>query len=106
MSSKCKVILLCAICSTYKLVASNNEVVLVKRNVRDSFRVEKDGCTNNASVCSSSATCQPDTGLCLCNEGFPNFAVNLIEKVSTDQYRCVPNNAIAYLVGGECSCDA
>ena len=102
MSSKCKVILMWAICSTYKVVAS--KVVLVKRNDRDSFRVGKDGCTNNSSVCTSSATCQPDTGLCLCNEDLPNF-VNLIEKRSTGQCRCVPNNTIPYLVGGECSCD-
>ena len=101
MSFKCKAILLCAICSTCNVVAS--KVVLVKRNVRDSFRVGKDGCANNTSVCTSSATCQPDTGLCLCNENLPNF-VNLIEKVSTGQYLCINNNMIPYLVGGECSC--
>ena len=104
MSFKCKVILLCAICSTCKVVASSNEVVLVKRNVRDSFGVGKDGCTNDPSVCKESATCQPDTGLCLCNEGLPNF-VNLIEKCSPDQYCCVQKSMIPYLVGGECSCD-
>ena len=104
MSFKYNVMLLWAICSMHKVVASNNEVVLVKRNDRDSFRVGKDGCTNNASVCTSSATCQPDTGLCLCKEDSPNF-LNLIEKCSNDQYCCVTKNMIPKLVGGECSCD-
>ena len=101
MSFKCKVILLCCICSTYKVAS---KVVLVKRNVTDSFRVGKNGCTNIASVCTSSATCQSDTGLCLCNEDLPNY-VNSIEKCSNGQYCCVANNMIPSLAGGECSCD-
>ena len=100
MSLKCKVVLLFTICSTYKGIASSDEVVLVERNVTDSFRVGNDGCRNNASVCTSfAATCRPDTGLCFCNKNSPNF-VNHIKKISREYY-CAPNNAISYLIGGE-----
>ena len=97
MPSKYKVMLLWTICSTYlQAVTSGNEVVLVNRNVTDSFFVGKDGCTNNASVCPRSATCQAESGLCLCNKDSPNF-VNHVENgysehgciKSTDIYKCI-----------------
>ena len=88
MPSKYKVILLWTICSTYlKSVTSRNEVVLVNRDVTDSYLVGKDGCRNNANVCSRSATCQPESGLCLCNESSPNF-VNHVEN-SCSEYSCI-----------------
>jgi hypothetical protein len=56
----------------YKVVMTGCEVVLVNRNVTDSFRVGKDGCTSDTSVCKSNATCQPD-GSCLCNSKRPSY---------------------------------
>ena len=54
------------------MVMAGSEVVLVHRNFTDSFRVGKDGCTNDSKVCPSSSTCQPHSGLCLCRN-LPNF---------------------------------
>ena len=48
------------------------EVTLVHRNVTDSFRAGEDGCTKNID-CPDHATCQSDSGLCLCSESVPNF---------------------------------
>ena len=73
MSLKYNVVLVWVIYLSCKVVMTAGcEVVLVSRNVTDSFRVGEDGCTNNASVCTSSATCQSD-GSCLCNADKPNF---------------------------------
>ena len=99
MSSKCKAMLLWTIWSTCKVVTASNEVVLVKRNVRDSFRVGEDGCTNDNSVCTSSATCQNDSGLCLCNKDSPNFLNRVVE--SSYQYSCIRSGSIRFQIG-EC----
>ena len=80
------------------------EVVWVNRNVTDSFRVGKDGCTNDKSVCTNvSATCQPD-GLCLCSEGLPNFRNPTIEAshgryLYGSTYGCMRNSEILVGVG-------
>ena len=50
------------------------KVVWVNRNVTDSFRVGKDGCTNDDNVCPSSSTCQTDSGLCFCRDSEPSFS--------------------------------
>ena len=67
------VVLLWFICLSCKVFMTGCEVVWVNRNVIDSFRVGKDGCTNDTSVCPSSSTCQTDSGLCLCRDSEPNF---------------------------------
>ena len=67
------VVLLGFICLSCKVFMIGCEVVWVNRNVTDSFRVGKDGCTKNTSVCPSSSTCQTDSGLCLCLNGEPTF---------------------------------
>ncbi|CAB4042024.1 Hypothetical predicted protein, partial [Paramuricea clavata] len=72
MSLKCNVVLVWVTCLSCKVVMTGCEVVLVNRNVTDSFRVGEDGCTNDPSVCTSSATCQYD-GSCLCNADKTNF---------------------------------
>lgn len=78
-----------------KAKATTRQVAVVDRNVRDSFRLGNDGCANNVSVCSSSATCLAD-GLCLCNADTPNFQSPIIQYKSTkndqdDSYGCVDN---------------
>ena len=82
------------------------EVVLVKRNVTDSFRVGKDGCTNDTSVCKSNATCQPD-GSCLCNSESLSYrnlvlGINGSEIVYGDSYGCIDNEIIRF-GAGKCS---
>ena len=80
------------------------EVVLVNRNVTDSFRVGKDGCTNDPSLCTNiSATCQSD-GLCLCNKDSSNFRNPVIEidngnLVYGETYGCMGNDHILSGVG-------
>jgi hypothetical protein len=67
MSLKYTVVLVWVIYLSCKVVMTGCEVVLVNRNITDSFRVGEDGCTNDATVCTDfGATCQLD-GLCLCN---------------------------------------
>ena len=74
------------------------EVTLVNRNVTDSFRVGKDGCTRK-SDCPDHATCQPDSGLCLCSDSQPNFLYYSV--TSSAVYGCVRSESIQ--VGlGEC----
>ena len=98
MPSKYKVMLLWTICSTYlQAVTSRNEVVLVNRNVTDSFFVGKDGCTNNATVCPRSATCQAESGLCLCNKDSPNF-VNHVEN-GYSEHGCIKSIDIYKYIG-------
>ena len=98
MPSKYKVILLWTICSTYLTsVTSRNEVVLVNRDVTDSFFVGKDGCTNNAGVCPRSATCQAEGGLCLCNKDSPNFVNHVREGFF--EYGCVKNKDTYKYIG-------
>lgn len=99
MSLKYEVMLLLAMCSTLKVVTSSNGVVLVNRNVKDSFRVGKDGCGNNANVCTTSATCQNDSSLCLCKADLPNFVNGVVGSPS--EFRCVTNEDM-YKYIGEC----
>ncbi|CAB4004021.1 Hypothetical predicted protein [Paramuricea clavata] len=85
------------------MVLTSCEVVLVNRNVKDSFRVGKDGCTNDASVCTSSATCQSD-GSCLCSGSKPNFSnPNIIVGGGRleygDSYGCVSSEYLRFGVG-------
>ena len=70
------------------------EVVLINRNVTDSFRVGKDGCTKNNSVCPDSSICQTDSGLCLCPDSEPSFRNP--NKVANDGqvYGCLSNHNI------------
>ena len=55
------------------LMTVTSEVTLVNRNATDSFRVGENSCKLNTSHCPNSATCQSDSGLCLCNNSQPNF---------------------------------
>ena len=68
------VLLFWFICLSCKVFMTGCEVVWVNRNVTDSFRVGKDGCTNDTSFCPSSSTCQIDSGLCLCRDSEPSFS--------------------------------
>ena len=92
MSLQDKLVLLWVICLSYKVVMIGCEVVSVKRDVTDSFRVGQDGCTNNASVCPSSATCQPDSGQCACEKSQPNFSRN--PRSNGKIYGCVNSSSI------------
>ena len=77
-----------------KIFMTGCEVAWVNRNVTDSFRVGKDGCTNNTSVCPSSSTCQADSGLCLCLDIEPSFR-NPTRKPGNDTtYGCLSNRHI------------
>ena len=74
------------------------EVVLVNRNVTDSFRVGEDGCTNDASVCTDFGTaCRQSDGLCLCPVGEPNFR----KPTGVKDYGCLNSESIR-LGAGEC----
>ena len=79
-----------AICLLFRIVLIRCEVVLVNRNFTDSFRVGKDGCTKN-SDCPDSATCQSDSGLCLCSDSQPNFRN---PTTSSKAYGCVSDENI------------
>ena len=56
-----------------KVVLSDSQVLSVNRHLIDSFRVGEDGCTNDASVCTSSAICNRETRFCECSSIKPNF---------------------------------
>ncbi|CAB3994031.1 Hypothetical predicted protein [Paramuricea clavata] len=79
-----------------KVTLSECEVVLVNRSRIDSFRVGKSGCTNDTSVCPSSATCQSD-GSCQCKSSTPTYRNPVIKTdgeialVYGDSYGCVNN---------------
>lgn len=105
MLSNYKVLLRITICLSYEVLMTRCEVVWVNRSITDSFRVGKDGCTNNASVCNlTHAVCQAD-GSCLCNSTKPNFrnpSLKLLKNsskvVSTDTYGCT-DSAVLRLEG-------
>lgn len=99
MTFKYKVMLLWTIWSMYKVVTSSNEVVWVQRHIRDRFRVGEDGCKKDTSVCTSSASCQTGSGLCLCNEDSLNFVSHDVE--SSYGYGCVKDGKIPFQFG-EC----
>jgi hypothetical protein len=95
MSSKYTVVLVWVTCLSCEVVMTGCEVVWVNRNVTDSFRVGKDGCTNDTSICRrSSATCQSDSGLCLCGVDQPNFRNPAVESSSDKVYGCISNDNI------------
>ncbi|CAB4004024.1 Hypothetical predicted protein, partial [Paramuricea clavata] len=109
MSLKYNIVLVWAISLSCKVVMTGCEVVLVNRDDVDSFRVGEDGCTNNASVCTSSATCQSD-GLCLCSDSEPNFRNPKIIVGGGgglkygDSYGCVSSNDLRFEVGSRNHC--
>ena len=77
-----------------KVTLSSCEVVSVKRNVVDSFLSGENGCTSNASVCTTrSATCQPD-GWCLCSSSKPTFWNTIKEMGYLDNDGCVSNDYV------------
>ena len=90
MLSKYKVALLWVMYFSCEIVTIGAEVVLVNRNVTDSFRVGEDGCTNDSSVCPKSSTCQPGSGLCLCGH-----------KLNFRNSECVDDEKILHGTGGE-----
>ncbi|XP_028408055.1 uncharacterized protein LOC114530658 [Dendronephthya gigantea] len=78
---------------------SNDQVYLVSRNATDYFRVGKSGCRNNESVCTSSATCNRENGLCRCDGDKPTFRNPVIKfsnsrTVYGDGYGCVDNEIV------------
>ena len=82
-------------------VKTRLEVVWVHRNVTDSFRVGEDGCTSDTSICPRSASCQNDSGLCLCGKDEPNFR-NPFGNSDDDQvYGCLNSTTMLADVG-EC----
>ena len=52
---------------------SSSEVVLVNRNKIDSFRVGKDGCTNDTNICPTSSFCRMSDGFCQCTSSRPTY---------------------------------
>ncbi|CAB3995088.1 Hypothetical predicted protein [Paramuricea clavata] len=103
MSLKYTVVLACIIYLSCEMVMTGCEVVWVNRNVTDSFRVGKDGCTNDTSVCKSNATCQSD-GSCLCNSRRPSYRNPVIEMSSSkivhgDSYGCIDNEMLRFGTG-------
>ena len=93
-------VLLWVICLCCKVIMTNCDVVLVNRNVADSFRVGKDGCTNDTSVCPNSATCHSDSGLCFCGQNQPNFR-NPAAQISGKAYGCLSSSSIRFGFDGE-----
>ena len=86
-----RVVLLWVVCLLFKVVLIRCEVTLVNRNVTDSFRVGKDGCMTNTD-CPSSATCQSESGLCLCSDGYPNFLKH--SQTFNTVYGCLSSKVI------------
>ena len=74
------------------------EVVLVNRNVTDSFRVEN-GCIRNNVCRTSFAKCHFNSGLCFCSADQPNFLH--FNASSSANYQCVNSTSIRAGVG-EC----
>ena len=88
-----------------KVVLMRCEVVLVNRNVIDSFRVGKDGCSNNTNICTISGECQVDSGLCLCLNGLPDFQLNPSSMmIGKKLYGCRSSADIQAGAGGISKC--
>lgn len=105
MSVKHTLVLLWVIFLSYKVVTTGCQVIWVNHNVTDSFRVGKDGCMNNQSLCTSSARCHSD-GLCLCKTETPNYRNPVHHKKShvslhNDTYGCISNLTIRTSISGE-----
>ena len=95
MSLNYKEVLMWFVCLSFEVYMTGCEVIWVHRNVTDSFRVGKDGCTNDTNICPSHAECEPD-GSCLCDAHNPNFRNPVIEwngdKLQEgDSYGCLDN---------------
>ena len=90
MSVQFTMMSLWTVCLLFKILLIRCEVVLVNRNFTDSFRVGNDGCTKN-SHCPDPATCQYDSGLCLCSDSQPNFRN---PTTSSKGYGCVSDENI------------
>ena len=98
MVVKYRVVLSWVVCLLFKVVLVRCQVTLVNRNVTDSFRVGENGCRINAD-CSPTATCQSDSGLCLCSDGQPNFLFYALRLSGV--YECVTSSSIRIGLG-EC----
>ena len=101
MSIKNRVELLLVIVLLYNAVMTSCEVVLINRNVTDSFRVGEFGCKSDPNICTTrNATCLAD-GSCLCNEDSPNFRNPVIEESDGfgETYGCTENKYIRPRVG-------
>jgi hypothetical protein len=102
MSFKYTMVLMWVIYLFYKMVLTGCEVVLVNRNVLDSFRVGKDGCTHNSSVCTNSQSiCRKSDGLCSCTRFQPNFRNPRTRAGDDKGYGCINNKSIR-TGAGEC----
>ena len=74
----------------------SSEVVLVNRNKIDSFRVGKDGCTNDTNVCPTSAICRMSDGFCQCTSSAPTYRTSLLNTNGLRGlvYGCVSDSLI------------
>jgi hypothetical protein len=79
----------------YKMVLTGCEVVLVNRDLLDSFRVGKDGCKHDTSVCTNfDARCTKPGGQCLCTVFKPNY-INPRTRAGDDKgHGCVDSTAL------------
>ena len=103
MVVKYRVVLSWVVSLLFKVFLIRCEVTSVIRNVTDSFRVGENGCRRNTD-CSmsttSAAACQSGSGLCLCNDGQPNFLFYAL-RLSGADYQCVTSLSIRNGLG-EC----
>ena len=86
MVLKYRVVLLYVVCFLFKVVLIHCQVTFVNRNVTDSFRVSKKGCSHNMDCPGS--LCQLGSSVCLCKDDRPNFLNHSTE------YRCLPSENI------------
>jgi hypothetical protein len=98
MSLKFTLVLVWVIYLSDKMVMTGCEVILVNRNALDSFRVGKDGCKFDTSVCTSHAKCQSD-GSCLCSDDEPNFRNPRTKAGDGKDYGCLDSDSIRAGVG-------
>jgi hypothetical protein len=98
MSLKFTVVLVWVIYLSYKMILTGCEVVLVNRNVQDRFRVGKDGCKFDTSVCTNRAKCQSD-GSCLCSDDEPDFRNPHTRAGDDKDYGCLDSGSIRKGVG-------
>lgn len=103
MSLKTSVNLIFFFCLVSEVVLSDSQVLSVDRHLIDRFRIGQDGCKNDPSVCTNSATCQ-STGFCWCSFIKPNFRNPTIVSFGgslnlSDSYGCVSNEYIRFGVG-------
>ena len=76
------------------------QVTLVKRDVRDEFRIGDEGCKNNQSICTNvGASCLTNSGLCQCDDPNPHFRNPTITTKDTilsygSSYGCITTEFI------------